>query len=331
MRTTAAFLASILLLFCCTSTFAQLATTERPSPAVKHVLVVSIDGLRPDVALRADMPTLRTLVKRGSFSFWARTTEVSITLPSHTSMLTGVTPAKHNISWNDDRATWEVLKVPTLLERAHAAGYTTAMVASKAKFKLFDKPGAVDHAYWPKTDSVRDDDTSAAAAVDIVTKYKPDVMFLHFGSVDSVGHGIGWGTPQQIAAIEAVDKLLGSVVTAYTDAGLIDSTVIILSADHGGAGRTHGRDDFRSRHIPWIAAGPNVLPGQDLTNFRELVINTEDTFATACWLMGIDPGTDIDGKPITQIFKQKPVEMLQPAAATQMAPAATQPTTTTAK
>ncbi len=54
------------------------------------------------MALRAEMPNLRGLMKRGAFTFWAETTDVAVTLPSHTSMLTGVTPEKHGIHWNSE-------------------------------------------------------------------------------------------------------------------------------------------------------------------------------------------------------------------------------------
>ncbi|MGH7682478.1 MAG: alkaline phosphatase family protein, partial [Candidatus Eiseniibacteriota bacterium] len=74
--------------------------TPRPVPAITRALIVSIDGLRPDLLLRADTPTLHGLMRRGTFTMWARTTAVAVTLPSHVSMLTGVTPGKHGIEWN---------------------------------------------------------------------------------------------------------------------------------------------------------------------------------------------------------------------------------------
>ena len=74
----------------------------RPIPAIQRVLVVSIDGLRPDLLLLADAPNARKLLKRGSYSMWAMTTPQSITLPSHVSMLSGVTPNRHGILWNSD-------------------------------------------------------------------------------------------------------------------------------------------------------------------------------------------------------------------------------------
>ena len=72
-----------------------------PDPRMKNMLIVSIDGLRPDLALRAEMPHLRRLLKQGSYTFWAQTIPVAVTLPSHTSMLTGTPLEVHGIGFND--------------------------------------------------------------------------------------------------------------------------------------------------------------------------------------------------------------------------------------
>src|SRR3984957_17743813 len=129
------FLAAILLLATTTAT-TTLAQPARPIPAIQKVLIVSIDGLRPDLALRADTPTIHQLIKDGSFSFWARTTAESVTLPSHTSMLTGAQPIKHGIQWNMELPLdYPVYPAyPTLFQLAKKAGYTTAMAAGKNKF-----------------------------------------------------------------------------------------------------------------------------------------------------------------------------------------------------
>src|SRR4051812_34808613 len=74
----------------------------RPVPAIRHAIIISIDGGRPDVLLRANMPSLRKLMETGCFSFWAQTIPMSITLPSHTSMLTGVSAERHGVMWNSD-------------------------------------------------------------------------------------------------------------------------------------------------------------------------------------------------------------------------------------
>src|SRR6185369_7891543 len=47
------------------------ATPRRPVAAISHVLILSVDGLRPDLVLRANTPTLHSLLTRGSFTMWA--------------------------------------------------------------------------------------------------------------------------------------------------------------------------------------------------------------------------------------------------------------------
>jgi hypothetical protein len=75
-----------------------------------------------------------------------------------------------------------------------------------------------------------------------------------------------------------------------------------VSADHGGAGKSHGADDPRSRFIPWIAVGPGVCANVDLTIHANLAVRTEDTFATAAYVLGITTSKPVDGKPVMEIF-----------------------------
>lgn len=288
--------------------------TSRPVEAVHHAIVISIDGLRPDLMLIANTPNLHALMQRGCYSMWARTTPNSITLPSHVSMMTGVNPRRHDIEWNRDFETREPLypRVPTLFEAAKRHGFTTAVAAGKSKFVMFDRPGVLDWRSIPTQTKTETADV-VGPACDIIREHKPDVMLIHFPSVDNVGHAIGWATPQQMKAIEDADAAVGQVVKTLEEADLTDSTLLIVTSDHGGAGKDHGPDDPRSRHIPWIAAGPGIRHHVDLTIYAKLVIKTEDTFATVCWMMGIPPTLpDLDGVPVKLILEQKPTEMLHP-------------------
>lgn len=288
---------------------ASFAQTTRPVPQIKHAVIISIDGLRPDLLLRANTPNLHGLFEAGCFSFWARTTELSVTLPSHTSMLTGVTPEKHGITFNDDGPLEQVYpNVPTLFQLAKKAGYTTAVSATKSKFSALTK--GVDWVSVPSRKQNFSDEDAAKHAVDMLRDHHPDVLFLHLGHVDAVGHAIGWATPEQIAAIEAADAWVGQVLAELKELGLTDSTFVLVTADHGGTGRWHGPDDPRARHIPWIIAGPGLRKGLDLTTFRELTINTEDTFATTCWLLNIPIEETIDGKAVQLITETPPAQLI---------------------
>lgn len=279
------------------------AQTTRPA-GVRGVLVISVDGMRPDVMLRADTPNLRALMARGSFTMYARTTDVAITLPSHVSMMTGVTPDKHGIDFNAEQKEGEKKypAVPTIFQLAKKQGLTTAVASGKAKFSLFDQDGLLESRFVSlKTE--KDDRVTAREGARIIQQNKPQVMLLHLAGPDSSGHAQGWGSAAQIAVLHQADEAVGIAVAALKEAGLLDSTLIIVSADHGGSGKSHGRNDERSRYIPWIAAGPGVRKDYDLTSLRGFDINTYDTFATACFFMGIPLPDGIDGKPIVQMLE----------------------------
>lgn len=284
-----------------------ISATAPVRPYLSRVMVISADGLRPDLLLRANTPHMHAMFQRGSYSFWARTTAMSVTLPSHTSMLTGVPPHRHGITWNSDIPLKEPIypAYPTLFELAKHVGYTTAMAAGKVKFKTLDKPGTLDWIFV--TEDTGTDDEVASAATALIRQHQPQVMFIHFPSIDTAGHAFGWGSPQQVAVIENMDACLGRVLDTLAEARLLDSTLVILTADHGGAGKEHGPDDPRSRHIPWIAMGPGVKQGYDLTRDESLVINTEDTFATACFMLGIPLDRlhkKVDGRPVLPMLEQ---------------------------
>lgn len=327
---------AIATLACLASLASRASAQAATRPARPHVLIVSIDGCRPDCMLRADTPTLRGLMNAGSFSMWATTTDVAITTPSHVSMMTGVTPERHGISFNGDPPPEARILVPTLFDRAKGGGYSTALVSGKRKFDLFTFTKHVDFA-WITTEPVTKSESEVASqAIAIVRDHRPDVMLLHFPTADVTGHGTGWGTPEQIEALGRIDRGLGRVLDAYRAAGIREQTYVIVSADHGGTVRSHGRDDPRSHFIPWICVGPGVRKNFDLTRLgKKYEVRTFDTFATACFLLGLSVPADSDGKPIEPMFEDYDLLKAADAPATKPDPAmsymTTQPTTAPAK
>ncbi|HET7293122.1 MAG TPA: ectonucleotide pyrophosphatase/phosphodiesterase [Vicinamibacteria bacterium] len=116
---------------------------NRPPPP-PPLVVVSIDGLHPGHVLEAErhglkVPHLRRLVQDGAWSSGAKGVLPTVTYPSHTTMVTGVSPARHGIFYNGpfdplerNRDGWywyaEDIRVPTLWDAAAEAGLATASV-----------------------------------------------------------------------------------------------------------------------------------------------------------------------------------------------------------
>ncbi len=296
---------------------------EAVAPAQRRLIVISIDGMRPDVLLRAEAPNIRGLMKRGSFTFFAQSTDLAITLPTHTSMLTGVEPNVHGIKVNDDSGDNAKIELaqPTLLTLAKAAGRTTAMAAAKSKFSLFAKSGAIDWAYYPtdekdasgKAIKTFKDAQIGAKAVSFLTEHSPQVLFVHFPGPDSVGHAVGWGTQKQLDVVAEIDGWIGRILDEVERQGQTGNTLVLLTADHGGAIKSHGGLDARSRLIPFIAAGPGVRENYDLTQQDKLVVHVEDTMATGLEWLEVARPAGILGQPVWAIYAVPPKGAPTPA------------------
>ena len=66
----------------------------------KKVILISIDGMRPDGALQCGNPFVEEMMKLGAFSLETQTVFPSVTLPCHMSMFHSVPPERHGIVTN---------------------------------------------------------------------------------------------------------------------------------------------------------------------------------------------------------------------------------------
>jgi predicted AlkP superfamily pyrophosphatase or phosphodiesterase len=272
---------------------AKIQTAAKPK--IKRVLIISEDGLRPDAVGTLHLHWHSILRKRGSYSLHAKTTRDASTLPAHASMLSGVHPQVHGLTWNNWRPSKGFIKSPTIFTAAQDAGLTTAFFTGKSKLRHIVPPSAVGMYERPGYYCRK----VAEAAADYLVKEKPALAFVHFSDPDEVGHSAGWMSAKQLKAIAEADRCLGILHQALEQSGLIDDTLIIVTADHGGHNRVHSGAKPVDREIPWIACGPGVREDHVL----EGEISTVDTAATALYALGLPIPADIAGKPRTEIFE----------------------------
>lgn len=263
-----------------------------------HVIIVSMDGLRPDAIAAFEAEHLQRLMREGSFTLEASTILPSKTLPSHTSMLTGVTPEVHGVTWNTDRTDVRgVVDVPTVFELAHERGFSTAAFFSKSKFHHLIRPGSLDYVQAPSSITLLMATRTVADAIRYLRGAQPNLMFVHIGEADYAGHATGWMSRVYGVAVARVDAAVGSIVQAADETYGERGYTIILTADHGGHGRDHGSDDPLDMTIPWIVYGEGVERGAELEDVR-----TMDTAATALWLLGVQVPASWSGRPVEAAF-----------------------------
>jgi predicted AlkP superfamily pyrophosphatase or phosphodiesterase len=120
------------------------AVNAQPQQQAPLLVMISVDGMRPDYITQADahgekVPNLRRFLKEGTHAEGVVGVVPTVTYPSHTTLVTGVWPSKHGILANgtfdplrQNQEGWywytEDIRVPTLWEVAAAAGRTTASI-----------------------------------------------------------------------------------------------------------------------------------------------------------------------------------------------------------
>ena len=297
------------------------AQTPSPTPAnpriAEHVFVVSFDGGKPAVMQQSKMPTVFSMMKDGAGTWGAQTIFPSITLVSHTAMLTGVGPEKHKILWNEWIPEKGLVTVPTMfsLAKKYDKKLVTAMFVGKQKFAHLFLPGSLDGFSMPDYSAK----IVASEAAEYIKLRKPNLCFIHFADSDGAGHSVGWGSPAQIKAFADEDEALKTVRDAIDKAGIAKTSLIILTADHGGHAKTHGSRSPEDMTIPWIIWGAGVKRGFSLT----APVTTYDSAATALYALGVPIPAEFDGKPVVSAFENPvPVVAASPAMAPVSAPKA---------
>ena len=289
----------LLVLLLALPSAAQDATSE-PLPAppsdIEHILVISLDGARPDAIQQANAPVLQHLAAEGAVDWNAQTVELSVTLPAHSSMLTGLSVEEHGVTYNDMPPDCPPIEASTFLTLASDAGFSTAMVVGKEKFCIYVQREAVDYTF------AREGDRSVAdRVIELLQTDPPEVIFAHFPNPDYFGHSTGWMSETYINELNSTDFQVGRILDELANLNLLETTLVIITADHGGHDTGHGTTLPEDMTIPWIAYGAGITPGTELSG-----ITIADTTATVLWALGLPVPESDASRPITEAFTQEP-------------------------
>lgn len=282
--------------------------TPEPAQLITRVLLITLDGARPDAILQADAPNLRALAERGAVDWAAQTVMPPVTLPAHATIYTGVDSGWSDLLHNSTLPGCPPIEPLTLLSRAHAADLRVAMVVGKEKFcQLWQLDDFADGTDYRIDEADRayvfargGDGDVADQMIALLPDY--EVIIVHFPNPDYFGHLSGWMSDQYLYELSNTDRQVGRVLAALDELGLTDETLVIVTADHGGTGTSHGQDTPADRTIPLIVAGPGVVSGTLLEGARAL-----DVTPTALWALGLelpisdDPAVQV-GVPLTEAF-----------------------------
>src|SRR6266550_610652 len=230
----------------------------------KHMVIVGCDGMSPDGVLKAKSPVMRRLMKEGAWSLHARGVMPTSSSPNWASMIMGAGPEQHGVTSND----WETNKFDITPVAVGSGGIfpTIFGLIREQKPKAFiacvhdwDGFGRLIEPRVPDLlENVKGSSATAARAIEVIHQHKPTFLFIHFDDVDHAGHKLGWKSVEYFQAVEEIDTLIGKVLAALNEAGIRQQTIVIMTADHGGAGTSHGGATMAELEIPLILNGPGI-------------------------------------------------------------------------
>lgn len=285
-----------------------IASAQQKQP---KVLLIGIDGCRFDAILYSQARLLKKCINEGAFTEQCDvlgdkpTKADTASGAGWASILTGVWADRHNVLGND--FTGNLLReCPSVLHLANKAKpklQCTALVTwQPMQEHIFrghvgcrlildgDKKGYKDG-----------DRIMTEAALDVLKNENPDLLFLYFGHLDSVGHGYGFHpkSPKYTNGIEEIDDHLIRIFKAIEARPKLaaENWLVLFFTDHGGQGRGHGG----GRTVPEIRTGFLIVHGESAQKgkIRAKVTNA-DILPTALTHLGvaIDPGWRLEGRAV---------------------------------
>ena len=258
-----------------------------------HVIVIGVDGAGSWFK-DADTPNFDKIFENGAVTYNALSSKPTISAECWGSMLIGVGPEVHGLTNGIVSSTPYDVKspFPSLFKRIRDV-YPDAVLGSYCDWNPITY-GIVENNIGVSHDTAHDTELTPVVC-NYISANKPDFLFIHFDSVDGAGHATGYGLPAFIQRIHEVDKLIGDVYSAIESADMIENTLFIVIADHGGTNDeenkgSHGGWTDEEKYVTFAATGKGV----NKTRIKEM--NIRDLSAVVLYAMGIDaPEFDENG------------------------------------
>jgi arylsulfatase A-like enzyme len=257
-----------------------------PTVEIERVVLITLDTLRADHvgcygAERAHTPTIDGIAEKG-VRFATAISPAPVTLPAHSSLFTGLDPPRHGVRHNgifrlpDD--------VPTLAERFRDAGFATAAAVGAV---VLDRQHGLDRGFDHYDDSMSGRTATRSAGyaertadqvVDSVLSWleasAPERFFLwvhlydpHADYSPPAGFQAAFPGSPYAGEIAFADFELGRLLEALRQRFGDDSTLIVVTSDHGESFGQHGELSHSltiydaTQRVPLVMAGPGLPAG----------------------------------------------------------------------
>lgn len=295
------------LFFCLSVLLCTSCTTDSREVKAKHVVLIGLDGWGAYSVPKADMPCVKKLMQEGAYTLEKRSALPSSSAINWASMFMGAGPELHGYTqWGS-----KTPELPSRVLNEHGIFPTVFQLLRDADPEaeigcLYEWNGikylvdtlALNH-YAQAPDYNQHPEALCEMAERYILEKKPHLLAVCFDNPDHVGHKIGHDTPAYYEKLKELDGYVARIVAAVEQAGMLDETIFIVTADHGGIEKGHGGKTMNEMQTPFIISGKNIKKGLE---FRESMMQY-DVAATMAYIFGLQQPQVWIGRPMTQVFE----------------------------
>ena len=282
-----------------------------------NIILITLDTTRLDhlgcYGAVAHTPTLDSLATAG-IRFDNAFATYPVTLPSHSSIMTGKTSVYHGVR---DNAGYVLDPSHVrLAERLSDAGYQTGAAVSAfvlaEQFGLAQGFDAYDDRFYTERSGLRTNE-AALRWIDEIDSERPFFLWVHYFDPHTPYRPLepyrSLDLPSDYAKeVAAVDGALGELLAGLRARGRMDGTVVCVTADHGEGLGDHGEGEHglflydETMHVPLIL----TYPGAPAGSVVERGVSTVDIAPTLVALAGAGPLGPIDGADLLPLVEGQP-------------------------
>jgi len=225
--------------------------TQDLSPDLKPlVILISIDGFKPEYLGRGLTPELLELANNGSIAKGLIPSFPSVTFPNHYSLVTGLYPDHHGLVNNSmkDLSIPEPFKLssktavgnPNWWNEATPIWVTATRLGKKASILFWPGSEAPINGIQAQDWLVYDNGMSSQSRAKKLLEWlnrpsssRADFATLYFSEVDSAGHQFGSNSPELNQSLKNVNEALRIFIAGIDRLGLRPLTTFVIVSDHG--------------------------------------------------------------------------------------------------
>ncbi len=224
---------------------------------------------------QGNTPHLDKLMEQGSYTLSANAVMPTKSAPNWASLLMGTMPDMHGVKSNGWRRGDPIPNADCEGEKGIHQTFFSQLkeLHPNLRIKVYhDWEGLgklIEKSVCEEVVSTKTAKKTHRYTLEAIKKKDFDLLFVHFDHVDHALHFSGYLSKRYLKKVEKADTFIGEIVEEVEKVDFPEGYFLIVTADHGGNGRSHGGDTRHEIEIPWIMTGSSVpsqlLDDQEVT------------------------------------------------------------------